>query len=178
MKNMRIIFCSGLFSLIVILCIVAVCYYKTSNAFMYENQKYSENESESHEVGVKIVGDYEEFKRLIERDYNTFLVLGKTGCHYCELYLPVLNNISESYKIEIIYVDLLKITEDDYNAVMDSPLTIPSKCSLTGEDAFIKNGFGTPLTLFVNKGKTYDCIRGYQSESNLITSLKAVGYIN
>lgn len=129
--------------------------------------------------GLRIISSYREFDELAQReDEHTFFVMGRKGCHYCELYQPVLKEVAALYKIEIVYVDMAALSSDDYNKVLHAPLKIPAKCSKTGEETDLSYGFGTPLTLFVNNYTTYDCIRGYKDKTNLIASLKEVGYID
>ncbi len=135
-------------------------------------------ENASENPGLKTITTYAEFARLIARpDTNTFLVLGRKGCYYCEQYAPILTEVADIYKLEIQYVDMAALTTTDYNAVLNSGLTIPAKCSKTGEDVDLSKGFGTPLTLFVRNNETFDCIRGYKDRARLISSLKSIGYI-
>lgn len=136
----------------------------------------SENVSET--PGLKVITTYSEFAELANSDKNTFFVFGREGCHYCDLYKPVLKEVANLYKIEIAYVELTKLSNEDYQSVMNSSLVIPAKCSNTGEDVALSKGFGTPLSLFVNNGNTYECIRGYKDNVNLINSLKDIGYVD
>lgn len=136
------------------------------------------SKNESSNPGLKIVTTYQDFISVVERDINSFLVFGREGCHYCELYKPVLKSVADLYKIEVAYVDMAKLSREDYQSVLNSSLVIPAKCSKTGEDAELSKGFGTPLSLFVRNSTTYDCIRGYKDNVNLINSLKDIGYVD
>lgn len=128
--------------------------------------------------GVKTIDSLAKYEELLARDENIFLVFGRDGCHFCELYEPVLTEVAALYKIEIDYVNLALLTPSDYKDVLSSSLRIPAKCTKNSEDSDISNGFGTPLTLFVRKGETYNCIRGYKDRTNLIKDLKDFGYVN
>lgn len=138
--------------------------------------------SSSNEVenpGLKIVSTYEAFNELASREnIKAFFVFGRKGCHYCDLYQPILKEVAELYKIEVAYIDMAALASDDYDKVLHAPLKIPAKCSKTGEETDLSYGFGTPLSLFVDNYTTYDCIRGYKEKMNLITSLRDIGYIN
>jgi len=132
----------------------------------------------NEDYGFKKVTTYLEFESLLARqNKNTYFVFGRTGCYYCEQFVPVLQNVVEKYKIEVIYLDLAAFNPSDYSNVLNTSLTIPAKCSKTGQDTELRNGFGTPLSLFVNNKKTYSCIRGYKDEDKLVAALKANGYI-
>ncbi len=140
------------------------------NHFVSDNAK--------DDFGLKVITDYIQFSSALNRiDENTFFVFGRTGCHYCELYEPVLKEIAAFYKIEIFYVNLAELSKEDTASIMNSNLIIPAKCSREGVDVSLNKGFGTPLTLFVKNSETYDCIRGYKDKANLIKSLKEIGYV-
>lgn len=132
-----------------------------------------------NDYGFLRVSTYQDFADLLARpDRNMFFVLGRSGCYYCEQYLPVLQDVSMKYKIEVVYLDLAEFDPGDYSNVLNSPLKIPAKCSKTGEETTLRGGFGTPLSLFVNNSKTYDCIRGYKDEENLVSLLRGNHFIN
>lgn len=192
MKNKNLV-SSGLLLLIIVLIGVAASYYYFKKDSLNDNQnpiqdvgnkndekQNSTNENDtpvSIQSKVKKITTYDEFIEYSGRQANAFFVLGRTGCHYCEMYLPVLDTVSSEYNVEIIYLDFSKFSEDDYKAVMHSGLTIPSKCTTSGEETPLYTGFGTPLSLFVNENKSYDCIRGYKDKDNLVKQLKSIGYI-
>jgi hypothetical protein len=171
MKNRKLIL--GIFLVIIVVLIFAGgAYYVLENKIVPIDDDVSEDNSVEN-YGVVEITTYDEFLSLINRDKNTFLVLGKTGCHY-----PVLTKIAEEYKIEIVYVNIAKLTAEDKKSVFNSTLTIPAKCTDSEVDVSLNSGFGTPLSLFVNSGTTYDCIRGYKNESDLKASLIEIGYID
>lgn len=185
MKNKNIV-SSGLLLLIIVLIIVAGTYYFLKKDNLKNNKVDEPNVSEKDEnknnqyeanAKVKTITTYEEFKGIIERSEDTLIVLGRTGCHYCEMFLPNLKSVSGEYGVEIFYVDFGKMSEEDYNNVIAMPLAIPSKCTKSGEENRLSDGFGTPLSLFVRESNTYDCIRGYKDKNTLAEQLKSIGYI-
>ena len=52
-----------------------------------------------------------------------------------------------------------------------------AKCHKTGKEVELKEGFGTPLGLFIKNGETYDCVRGYKDRDNLLNIFKGINYI-
>ncbi len=184
MKNKDLI-CAGLLSLIIILTGITACYYVVKKD-AYERQLINEKNNEEgqneiHNINknsqVKKLTTYNDFINYANKNTNTFMVFGKSTCHYCNMYEPILNNVSSEYGIEVIYVDLGALTQEDYYRVLNSSLMIPRKCNNSGVDIPLSSGFGTPLSLFVNSGYTYDCIRGYKDHDTLVGILRTIGYI-
>lgn len=131
----------------------------------------------SGEIGLKTPTTFAEFDALVKRDADAMFVFGRTGCGYCENYYPVLEDVANSEKIEIIYINLANLSEEHYQAVLNADITIPGRCVKEGVDKKLVEGFGTPLSLFINKGETYNCIRGYKNKTDLLKTLKKAGYI-
>lgn len=120
---------------------------------------------------------FDEFDGLLKRDVDMMLVIGRTGCPYCEQYEPVLEKVSKENNVEIIYLNVAKVEMEDYMSIFESDITIPGKCVKEGVDKKFNEGFGTPLSLFLNKYQVYECIRGYKNESDLLKIMKKTGYV-
>ena len=127
--------------------------------------------------GLKIISAYEEYEKILDNDFDNLIVFGREGCHFCEMYQPVLKEVANLYKIEIVYIDMASLSSEDYKKVIESALSIPAKCTKNREESDIGRGFGTPLSLFVRNKMTYDCIRGYKDKTDLIKDLKKIGYV-
>lgn len=178
--------------LIFVLIGVTVVYYKSKSTTLTSTneieQSYKEKDegskqlvepilSRSSNPTVRSVLSYDEIRDILDREEMTFLVLGREGCTYCEKYMPVLESVSKEYSIDIVYVDIANMEKDDYDKLMNSRLTIPAKCNKYEIEVEISKGFGTPLTLFVKKSETKDCLRGYREQKNLVSYLKNNNYI-
>lgn len=178
--------------LILVLTGVTVIYYKSKSVSLNKNneiaQSYKEKDegakqvvkpilSKSSNPTVRSVLSYDEISDILDRDEMTFLVLGREGCTYCEKYKPILESVSKEYSIDIVYVDIANMEKEDYDRFMNSRLTIPAKCNKYEIEVEISKGFGTPLTLFVKKSETKDCLRGYKEQKNLVSYLKNNNYI-
>ncbi len=186
MKNRNFI-CAGLLSLIILLTGITACYYVVKkDAYDKSLINTEKNDKDDVEASNKVedkdllttVTTYSDFVKYLNRDKNTFFVFGKENCSYCMSYKPVLNKVISEYNIEVVYVELNKLSQDDYHNVLNTSLTIPAKCTKENKDILLKEGFGTPLSLFTNNGSTYDCIRGYKNHDTLVGLLKQIGYIN
>ena len=169
---------NGLFiTILVIIFLIGAFIYQRYEA--HKVHTTSLNQEEKVEVIFKEDSDetYESIKKYIETD-KAYLILGRSGCHYCSAFLPVLNELKDEYSLDYKYVDIRKLSENDYQSLMNSNIVIPAKCSGTGSEQKINEGFGTPLSLFFENGRVYDCIRGYKDKTTLISLLKNNNYIN
>jgi len=126
MKNKDLV-CKGLLVAIIILIGITVCYYLiksdvnntnvNDNLDINKNNKEENNHIDSSSSDITISEDdnikglfrrirnYDEFSSLISRDTSAFFVFGRKGCHYCELYIPILEDLANNYKVEINYID-------------------------------------------------------------------------
>lgn len=145
--------------------------YSTSNETI---ESESESAMESKEDLGKIIKPttYSEIDNLLNNDKTSMVVIGKTGCEYCQMYMPELKKVIANYKIDIIYIDIVNLSKDDYRTLLNSELTIPATCNDDGVDEPLNKGFGTPLTLFVNNRKSVDCIRGYTTNDAVLDKIK------
>lgn len=95
---------------------------------------------------------------------DTFpLVIGSSSCSACAMYKPVMEQFISDYQVEVFYIDLSKLTNDEYN-------------KLKTEISFS----GTPTTVFYENGKLtsfYDRIDQAVSIDEVITKFKEKGYI-
>lgn len=187
MKNKEL-YCRCLLFLIVILIIITNVYafikfniYKEEKTIVSEKKEKNENVNygvPSGEVGMKLPTSYDEIESILNREYNVMIVFGKTTCSYCQSFYPSLEEITTKYDIEIVYIDMNKLSKNDLNKLLNSKLVIPGNCHKSKKDSYLKDGFGTPLTLFINKKKTYNCLRGYLNKYDLVKQLKNIGYIS
>ncbi len=123
--------------------------------------------------------DSKDFTKMSKDKNKVYMfVFGRDSCFYCNQFKIVYNTVAEEYDLdEIYYIDSESFDKEEYQKILDSGLTIPKKCSSTGEEVKLQSGFGTPLTLFTKNGKTLDCINGYTNKKNLITQLKTLGIL-
>ena len=86
--------------------------------------------------------------RVEEIDYQTFfnkwknkdsfiLVVSKTKCPYCQLYLPKVEDIAKKYKIKVYYVNTDNFTADESNSF----------------SSYIDYQGSTPTTVFITNGE-------------------------
>lgn len=112
----------------------------------------------------------EAVKKINSNEYSV-IVFGKESCSYCTLYLPIINKIALEKKINIYYIDQDKLSEDEYNKIVEFNFEIPAKCTTSGFSTTMKSGFPKPMTIITKKGKYVDCIKGYVKEQEVLDTL-------
>lgn len=146
-----------------------------------ETSKFQANSTtdiETIESNRESVLTYEGIMNYINKSGTRMIVIGKTGCTYCDNYKPVLEETSKEYNFDYLYIDVTKLTNEDFNLFFHSDIVIPGKCRNDGKDSNLLSGFGTPMTLFIQDKTSYNCIRGYVNKYNLVNNLKSIAFIN
>ena len=139
--------------------------------------KYYNNVIPDSEIAYKTVSTYKEYMELVKSKKITMAVFGRNSCTWCNKFKPVYNEVAAEYNLDIYYFDSDSFSSTEYNKILNSGLLIPAKCTKNNESTPLSSGFGTPLTLFTQNGKSIDCISGYKNKTGLINSLKEVGLI-
>ena len=100
--------------------------------------------------------DYATYKSLQEANKPFIGIIAQTGCHYCEQYRPVVEKVATELGIPFNWIDMSKISEEDYTEFMKS-------------NTFFKRNksWGTPTTLLLNNSDTIATINGYVDEDGL-----------
>ena len=98
---------------------------------------------------------YDEYEEKIENNAHFIIVISREGCKYCELYKPVVEEITDTYDIPIYYLDLFHMTNAEYIKLG------------TSNDYLMENSWGTPTTLYMHGEKVIDVIGGYVDEDEL-----------
>lgn len=107
--------------------------------------------------------DYKEYVRLMDSDETFSLVIGSSTCSACSLYKSTMDNFISKYNINVKYIDISKLSEDEYK-LLRSEINFSS----------------TPTTIFVKNGdhtSVYDRIVGAESISNVVSRFTKMGYI-
>lgn len=110
-----------------------------------------------HEIG------YVEYNEMIDNSETFPLVIGSSTCSACSLFKPIMENFISKYQVEVYYIDLSKLSEEDFN-------------SLKAQVGFSS----TPTTVFFEDGSqtsSYYRIVGSESLSSVVSAYKRMGYI-
>ena len=107
--------------------------------------------------------NYEQLKQKLDNKDTFVLLLGSDTCSACASYETTMAKVMKDKKVEIFYVNLHSLSEEDYSKIY-------SKFVVTS----------TPTTIFIKDGEetsTYNRIVGAAKYEDVIESLKQHGYI-
>lgn len=107
--------------------------------------------------------NYGQLKEKLDNKETFVLLLGSDTCSACANYETTMTKVMKDTKIEIFYVNLHLLSEEDYNKVYSK---------------FVVNS--TPTTIFIKDGEettTYNRIVGSADYKTVIEKLKTLGYI-
>ncbi|MBR6690269.1 MAG: thioredoxin family protein [Bacilli bacterium] len=138
-----------------------------SNEIIPEDATYSKEDS-------LIFINYDKYEELINEDATNVVVVGQTTCSHCIAIKPALNKVAKEYKLEINYLNLTEMSEEEYEEFSESLKEIEYN-----EPSFVEKGsFGTPLTLIIKNGKVKHYISGARTKSQLVREFKRAGLIS
>lgn len=124
-------------------------------------------ESNKIEVPVKLEGDagfiditYDEYEEKIDSEKPFMSVIVNDGCGYCEMYIPVIEEVVSEYNLPIYKLNLANITNDEYSKLMNS-------------NSYLKREeWGTPTTLLMQGSQVIDSIGGYTEKDSVVDFLE------
>lgn len=105
---------------------------------------------------------YDELNQKMKNKETFVLYIGSKDCSHCAEFKPTLETVIKKYKLEVYYIDMSLVSEEQYNAVKEK----------TGLN-------GTPTVLVVEKGKSKstDRIVGTKDEESVIEFFKEINII-
>ena len=120
-------------------------------------------ESNKIEVPVKLEEDagfiditYAEYEEKIDSEKPFMVVIVNNGCGYCEMYIPVIEEVVSEYKLPIYKLNLANLTNDEYN-------------KLSNSNSYLKREkWGTPTTLLMQGSQVIDSIGGYTEKDSVV----------
>ncbi len=106
---------------------------------------------------------YSDLNKMIDNKEDFILFIGSSSCSACAVYEVTLNDIIKEYNVDVKYIDLSKLSDQDESVlVSEFPIT------------------GTPTTVFVTNGDekdTHNRINGSAKKSKIVEKFKENGYI-
>ena len=112
----------------------------------------------SGKVGLNQI-TYSDYKNLVDNGEAFILIIERTGCGYCQMYMPIIEEIVKEKKISILYIDTDTLTEEEFN-------------ELSTKNAYLKrNNWGTPTTLLMLGNRVLDSIGGYVEKETVLSFL-------
>lgn len=80
--------------------------------------------------------DYAEYLKKLDNKETFPLVIGSESCSACAMFKGTMETFIKDYQVEVFYIDISKLTEEEYNALKTQ----------TSFD-------GTPTTVFIKDGE-------------------------
>ena len=116
------------------------------------------------EVGLNEI-TYDEYEEMVNNNKPFVVVIERTGCSYCQKYMPIMEEVANEKKVAITYINTDNLTSDEY-----------TKLSTTNK-YLKKNQWGTPTTLLMVGDEVVDTIGGYVEKDAILNFLdKKVKY--
>jgi len=92
---------------------------------------------------------YSDYKKLVADKEAFILIIERAGCGYCQMYMPLVEEVTKEKKISVVYIDTDTLTQDEYT-------------ELNNTNSYLKrHEWGTPTTLFMLGDRVLDSIGGY-----------------
>lgn len=107
---------------------------------------------------------FNDIMEKIENKDDVVLLISQTTCSHCISYKPKLKDVANKYKLNIYYIDVDLLNEDEAKE-------LKSKISYTG----------TPVTVFLKNGEEKTAanrINGDASKDKIVKKLKNNGFID
>lgn len=107
---------------------------------------------------------FNELESKLNNQDSFILIITQTGCSHCEAYLPVVQNVSNKYKVDFYVLNRTNISDEERTKLKN-----------------IANISGTPTTLFYTSGEEKSALNrlvGQATEYRLVEKLTSEGYIH
>lgn len=107
---------------------------------------------------------YKELNQKLDQKENFVLLLGSSTCSHCKAFKKTLDAVIKDYQVEVFYIDVSKLSEDDKN-------------SLSSKIQFKY----TPTLIFIEEGVASSAINkrlvGESTYDKVVKKFKSNGYI-
>ena len=127
-----------------------------------EKESAAVKENEKKEFTYINVDTYLEY---LNNSENTFILVARPTCHYCQIAEPILQYIGYRTDLDIYYLNTDNFQEGDSQRLRES-------------DEFFSGGFGTPILLILGNGKIHDKVDGLTDLTHYVEFLRENKFIN
>lgn len=111
------------------------------------------------EVGLKEI-TYSDYKKMVDNNDAFIVVIERTGCSYCQMYMPLVEEVAKEKKVAITYINTDNLSQEEFNELS------------TTNKYLRKNQWGTPTTLFMVGDRIVDSIAGYVEKDSIEAFIK------
>ncbi len=116
------------------------------NSVLEQATKESEEIKEDERTAPKLIS-VDDYLELYKSDEVSLVLISKESCGYCQIAVPIIENIIYTDGVKINHVDVGDMSDDD-------------TAKLIGSDDYFSEGYGTPLILVVGENSIKDKIEG------------------
>ena len=111
------------------------------------------------EVGLNEI-TYDEYEKMVENGDAFVVVIERTGCSWCQQYMPLMEEVAKEKKIAVTYINTSNLTDEEFDKLQ------------TTNKYLKKNQWGTPTTIFMLGDRIVDSIGGYVDKDKIIEFFK------
>lgn len=106
---------------------------------------------------------YQTFLDKMEKKETFILYIGSSTCSACSRFQPTLEKVIQEYHINVDYIDISKLTDEEMNEF----------------GTIINFGNSTPKVYFIKEGEysQYNAIKGAQDYDYVVSKMEKNGYI-
>ena len=126
-----------------------------------ENTDNNDNNNEVPEYDVSEFSevDYSGLKKIMKGEGTHVVYIGRSTCHYCAMFIPIMTEAQEKYGFKTEYFDITRVFNFTNNSVVDQD----AYNELSKYNSFFKENFlSTPMVVIFKDGKYVDGTIGYQ----------------
>ena len=174
MKNKMGIFLIGF--LIILILFIGLIFILTSSSNERKKSKMEEsiietatresNSIDDKEKNKFIIIDVDKYLEFLDKEELNVVVVGRSGCEYCQIAEPILQKISKDYDIDINYLSVDTFDKEDNDKFLES-------------DSYFKEkgGVATPTILIIKDKEIKSRLEGLYTTSDYIEFFKEYSVI-
>lgn len=124
-----------------------------------ENNTTSDGQTSGYDVSKFSEVDYSGLEKLMTEKGTHVIYIGRSTCHFCEMFIPIMTEAQEKYGFKTNYFDITRVFNFTNNTIVDKDAY--NKLS-EYNDFFKENFLSTPMVVIFKDGKYVDGTIGYQ----------------
>lgn len=103
---------------------------------------------------------YADYEAKMEEKKPFLVVIVQEGCGYCDMFKPVVEEVSNEYNFPAYYINLTNLSAEESKALGES------------NSYLRRNKWGTPTTLFMYGDAVVDSMGGYTEKEEFVLFIK------
>lgn len=157
-KTKKILIIIGSILFIILFALISILVAKTSYNMEIEKQRKEEEEIAKSISNLK-VADITKLEELFKQSETQIIFVGSLTCPHCTAIKPKINELAKSLNIDIYYIELSTLTEDEENQFYSI-------------NEFFSQGVSIPLVMAVKNNQVVDSFTGNIEKEDIEKFLK------